>query len=145
MNFNEHCDGCKEYDHERHCCPRFNRVIETTVKDIQQRWIPCSERLPENKERVLVTCKCSHGLKTSILRYAKDLYKVDVIAFEDKRGEGGWYDYDSEYGYYNITGITAWMPLPDAYEGWWKMIDDSVSVIAWMPQPLPEPYEGVSE
>lgn len=31
----EWCTDCKEYDHERHCCPRWNRVIRETLKDMQ--------------------------------------------------------------------------------------------------------------
>jgi len=31
----EWCTDCKEYDKERHCCPRFNRVIEETVAEIK--------------------------------------------------------------------------------------------------------------
>lgn len=29
----EWCTDCKEYDTEKHCCPRFNRVIRNTLKD----------------------------------------------------------------------------------------------------------------
>ena len=29
----EWCTDCKEYDHEKHCCPRFNRVIRTTLNE----------------------------------------------------------------------------------------------------------------
>ena len=32
----EWCTDCKEYDHERHCCPRWNRVIRTTLKDMKE-------------------------------------------------------------------------------------------------------------
>ena len=31
----EWCTDCKEYDQERHCCPRFNRVIRRTVEEIK--------------------------------------------------------------------------------------------------------------
>ena len=31
----EWCTDCKEYDKERHCCPRFNRVIEETVAEMK--------------------------------------------------------------------------------------------------------------
>lgn len=34
--FDEWCTDCKEYDHERHCCPRFNHVIRTTLKEVQE-------------------------------------------------------------------------------------------------------------
>ena len=33
MNLDEHCTDCKEYDHQRHCCPRWNKVIRTTLND----------------------------------------------------------------------------------------------------------------
>lgn len=38
----EWCTDCKEYDHERHCCPRWNRVIRETLKDVERKkgkWI----------------------------------------------------------------------------------------------------------
>lgn len=28
------CTDCKEYDHERHCCPRFMDVISQTVDEL---------------------------------------------------------------------------------------------------------------
>ena len=31
----EWCTDCKEYDKEKHSCPRWNRVIRNTLKDIQ--------------------------------------------------------------------------------------------------------------
>ena len=40
---NEWCSDCKEYDHERHCCPRFNRVIRETLEEIQ------AEQKPEQR------------------------------------------------------------------------------------------------
>ena len=33
--FDEWCTDCKEYDQEKHCCPRFNRVIRTTLQEVQ--------------------------------------------------------------------------------------------------------------
>lgn len=29
----EWCTDCKEYDHEKHCCPRWNKVIRNTLND----------------------------------------------------------------------------------------------------------------
>ena len=35
----EWCKDCKEYDHEKHCCPRFNRVISKVLDEAQpERW-----------------------------------------------------------------------------------------------------------
>lgn len=32
----EWCHDCKEYDNEKHCCPRFNRVISEVVKEVKE-------------------------------------------------------------------------------------------------------------
>ena len=36
-DLDEWCIDCKEYDQERHCCPRWNRVIWETLKDVPER------------------------------------------------------------------------------------------------------------
>lgn len=33
IKWDEWCTDCKEYDQERHSCPRFNRVIRTALDD----------------------------------------------------------------------------------------------------------------
>ena len=35
-DFDEWCTDCKEYDKERNSCPRWNRVIKETLKDLQE-------------------------------------------------------------------------------------------------------------
>lgn len=62
------------------------------------KWVPCSERLPEVDELVLVTDD-SGGVKT-----------VDV----DRCGE---YEASSKRFWYYTQNVVAWMPLPKAYEG----------------------------
>ena len=42
-NYDEWCTDCKEYDKERHCCPRWNRVIRETLKDAQPEIIRCKD------------------------------------------------------------------------------------------------------
>ena len=39
----EWCTDCAEYDHERHCCPRWNRVIRETLKDARPEIIRCRD------------------------------------------------------------------------------------------------------
>ena len=34
---NEWCTDCKEYDQERHCCPRWNQVIRITLEELKAR------------------------------------------------------------------------------------------------------------
>lgn len=36
-DLNEWCTDCKEYDKEKHHCPRFNRVIREALKDAEPR------------------------------------------------------------------------------------------------------------
>lgn len=31
----EWCDTCKEYDQEKHCCPRWSKIINQTVEEIR--------------------------------------------------------------------------------------------------------------
>lgn len=35
-DLNEWCTDCKEYDSEKHYCPRFNRVIREALKDAER-------------------------------------------------------------------------------------------------------------
>lgn len=48
-----------------------------------------------------------------VLDFAKDLYEVDRLDFENKKGKPGFYGCDSEYGYYEVDDVTHWMPLPE--------------------------------
>ena len=34
-NLDEWCDSCKEYDKEKHSCPRWNKVIKNTVDELK--------------------------------------------------------------------------------------------------------------
>lgn len=34
-SLDEWCYSCSEFDAERHCCPRWNRVIRKTIEDVQ--------------------------------------------------------------------------------------------------------------
>ena len=80
------------------------------------RWIPVTERLPEKQGRYLVVKSLygSIGNWQEVVSFAKNLHAVDKYDFS---GVGykrpGWYSNDSEYGYYEITNVTHWMPLPE--------------------------------
>lgn len=98
MNMDELCTDCKEYDHKRHCCPRWNRVIRQTLKDAQPepQWIPVSERLPDMPIRVLV--QLNNGWIITAYRQDNEWLSVPDFgeAIKDK-----W--------------VEAWMPLPEPY------------------------------
>jgi hypothetical protein len=41
-DLDEWCTDCKEYDSERHCCPRYNRVIREAVEEAKKERINCA-------------------------------------------------------------------------------------------------------
>jgi hypothetical protein len=49
-NASEWCKDCKEYDHDKHCCPRYNKVIRNAVEEMKQpktgHWI--ASHIPES-------------------------------------------------------------------------------------------------
>lgn len=108
----EWCTDCKEYDQDKYCCHRWNKVIRETMEELKQAqpdWIPCSERMPEEKKDVLIAFK----------------YNMAVGFWEDilDNGEPVWY-VNSGDGWMTDTanvdsdGIPlAWMPLPTPWEG----------------------------
>lgn len=58
-------------------------------------WIPCSERLPEERQKVLVTLETFTGVRFVRMDWIKD---------------GNWWLWNSD-------NVTAWMPLPEPYKG----------------------------
>lgn len=81
-------------------------------------WIPCSERLPKNNGEYLVTEKFSNVFPPDvcILRFAKDLYKLDEHDFYNRKGEAGFCRYDLEYGYSEVKGVIAWQEKPEPFQ-----------------------------
>ena len=81
------------------------------------KWIPTAERLPDKDGTFLVT-EQAWNVKTRWVRiasYAQNLRKTDPLDFKGKR-HAGWFDYDSEYGHYELSDIIAWMPLEEPYK-----------------------------
>lgn len=68
------CTDCKEYDPEKHCCPRFNRVIRNALKDAQPepkrgKWIVH----PEVKNVYGGTCiECSQCGEKYVVQHMED-------------------------------------------------------------------------
>ena len=95
--------------------------LKESVKDINvpSKWIPVSERLPENEDEVHVTLTHTYD---SIYRYRSN---ERHIKYDD--GECHWCD--NKYGY------LEWDKYSDGRGG-----NSSYKVIAW--QPLSEPYKG---
>ena len=80
-------------------------VILEDVPTIEERkWIPCSERLPEEEEDSLIT----DGESMAVGYYRQDAKAWDSADF-------GWIE-NREKGY-GINEVIAWMPLPEPYKG----------------------------
>ena len=84
-------------------------------------WIYCSEKLPEENGSFLTVDE--HGY-IHVFCFVKNLKRVDDFYFFDKNKVPGWYDYDSEWGFYQIEDIIAWMPLPELPDGFKKEKED---------------------
>lgn len=73
-------------------------------------WISVKDRLPEENGRYLVYKVCSYGNYIDIARWTSN-----YEGFEEHLNDKAiWYKYDSEFGDYEIDGITHWMSLPES-------------------------------
>lgn len=81
-----------------------NYEIDPPKKD--GRYIICIElTYYKDKQRVISSV-------VNTMDFTLDLYKKDNVDFSDRKGKSGWYYYDSEWGYCEITEVKYWMELP---------------------------------
>lgn len=126
-NPDEWCHDCSEYNHDKHCCPRYNKVIRNTVEEMKQpktgHWILVSEGLPEDIKPVIVTWKNTDP--KSYYQYIVGKHFIGTAHY--KNGKWFWYSSVTE-------DLLAEYGRCDSEE-----FDEAIEVIAWMP--LPEPFE----
>ena len=77
-----------------------------TIEPDDDRWIPCSERLPENGRQVLVFARSAHFA----------LAKYDEMREADGKYKKQWVTFDAWKPFYTIKEVIAWMPLPEPYK-----------------------------
>ena len=75
-------------------------IMQKHDEDVQH-WIPCSERLPEDEQNVLVTYKTTD--------------KIHPCQYHADGSKNPWYSYiDQCRAHMNV--VLAWMPLPEPYK-----------------------------
>ena len=116
---------------------RVNDILALPSAQPEQRWIPVTERLPENEQEVFVTVEVRPiGCKPR-RRVIKAFYT-----------DGKHTDADSAYTWYELEELdcddNGNIIIP---KGWWEAVDYSDEfnmiddfVVAW--RELPEPWEG---
>ncbi|MBQ7064144.1 MAG: hypothetical protein IJM90_04570 [Firmicutes bacterium] len=93
-------------------CHGMKRMQGMAVRALEelpsaQLWVPMSERPPEEDGRYL-TITISGWQE--VIDYAN--HYSDVDEFDLPQDKGGWYKYDSEYGYSEYANmVVAWMPI----------------------------------
>ena len=102
---------------------KFRQKAEVVISQLRSdrdrleeshRWVPVSERLPEEDGKYLTTVKGIGLVYNEIRCFSKNLYEVNEYEFCDKKGPG-WYFFDHEYGDIEETNVIAWMPLPKPF------------------------------
>ena len=74
-------------------------------------WIKVSDRLPNKNGQYLVVYKYFDYRSIGVVHFSTNLNKVDKYIFNTEK-RPGWYESDSEVGYFERTGITHWAELP---------------------------------
>lgn len=102
-------------DHFQDVCKLAITALEKLAEQNMERstdyynggWIPCSERLPEDDEMVLVTDKDG-------MVYPEILWYGYANPDDEKMCFHRWDD--EMYNLYRVNAV-AWMPLPEPYKG----------------------------
>jgi len=84
---------------------------------MKDNWLPYPEYKPTEEKQYLVTRKLTTDRKiVTVQDWSNNLYKKDPADFFREQNRPGWYDYDSEWGYYEVTNVIGWQPAPEPME-----------------------------
>jgi hypothetical protein len=100
--------------------PTWNQAVQIVedfpAADVRPvKWTLCKEKQPPQGRYLCVKQLFNGDFSYDVYSFTEDLSKVDKYDFPKNlyKGIGGWFDYDSEIGYFQ-TSVYAWMPLPPA-------------------------------
>lgn len=79
----------------------------------EQRWIPCSEELPEEDHLTGAGVQYSDDVLMTVFNEEDDETVIDYGQMRD----GEWYSISTDIIIPNWWKVTAWMPLPEPYKG----------------------------
>ena len=79
--------------------------IEMKHDELIPKWIPVTERLPEDNRQVLVYAQSTHFA----------LAKYDEMREPDGQYRKQWVTFDAWKPFYTIKNVLAWMPLPEPW------------------------------
>lgn len=107
------CSGCNPAVCS-HDCDEVAAIRSIPAADVRPvKWKSVREYTPEPGR--YLTCRKSMttppSYYCSILSYTDNLESIDEYDFEGERIPG-WFEYDSEYGYYSCDNVEWFMPLP---------------------------------
>ena len=108
-------------DEDADYCKWSTKGIISELEDLPSanfvsRWISVDDRLPEQDGKYLVTLHYSTHYLVILSNYTNNLYEIDEYEFSDKH-KPGWYNNDTDYGYYEQRDVSAWMACPKTYNG----------------------------
>ena len=78
-------------------------AIEIKHDELAPKWIPVTDRLPEDNRQVLVYAQSTHFA----------LAKYDEMMEANGEWKKQWVTFDAWKPYYTVKNVIAWMPLPD--------------------------------
>ena len=92
-------------------------VLNGQDTNVPSKWIPCSERMPEEHDSIFAKFKGTDRWMSEMYEKESDLVNV-TIRYEDgtkqvktiKTIDGKW-----RKGTFSKSEVLAWMPLPEAY------------------------------
>ena len=82
----------------------YDSAIRMAIDALEPQWIPCSERLPEDEQVVLV--QDTEGSMWIWKYFSENLKYRSPYQWEDENGE-----------WQLIDEVVAWMPLPEPWKG----------------------------